>query len=79
MNRSEQSCSNCYYVGRPKELGAGYVCQRNPPVLQWMLLPQLENQLDPRSVKMTPTACGGWPNTEPNLWCGEFRPMVGDS
>jgi hypothetical protein len=75
MLKAEQSCSNCYYVGRPRQLGASYVCQRNPPHLQWMLLPQQQNPLDPKSVVMQPTACGGWPNTEPELWCGEWRPV----
>jgi hypothetical protein len=75
VNRSAQACSNCYYVGRPQDLGAGYVCLRHPPQLQWLVLPQQQNVLDPKGISLQPTACGGWPNTEPRLWCGEWRPM----
>ncbi len=75
MTKSDQACSNCYYVGRPRQLGANYICQRSPPILQWMLLPQQQNPLDPKSLVMTPTACGGWPSTEPDQWCGEWRPV----
>jgi hypothetical protein len=75
--RQDQACNNCYYVGRPKQVGAGYVCLKNPPTLQWVLLPQQEHVLDPSSVRMQLTPCGGWPSTEPAMWCGEWRPVEG--
>lgn len=74
MAKADQECRNCYYVGRPMRANAGYICRRNPPILQWIVVPIQENILDPNSVKLTPTPCGGWPTTEPNLWCGEWRP-----
>jgi hypothetical protein len=75
MLRSEQACSNCYNLGRPRRAGANYVCQEGPPTLSWVVIPVQENVLDPNSVTMKVTPCSGWPTTDPGAWCGKWRPL----